>query len=217
MLPVSGSKIKILVVDDQQLIRQGLSTLLSIESDFVVVGEAVDGTHALLMVEQSSPDIVLMDLRMPICDGITATNRIKARWADIKVLALTTFDDDELILDAIEAGASGYLLKDTPREQLAQAIRALYQGNMYLGPTIAPKLISRIQRSSVKADIKVLARLTPRELEILQLIGQGKSNKEIATKLNITEGTVKNHVSKVLTAIGARDRTQAALWAQENC
>jgi len=215
---VDGSKIKILVVDDQQLIRQGLSTLLSIESDFVVVGEATDGTHALLMVEQTSPDIVLMDLRMPICDGITATSRIKARWSEIKILALTTFDDDELILDAIEAGASGYLLKDTPREQLAQAIRALYQGNMYLGPTIAPKLVSRIQRSSAgKTDLKALARLTPRELEILQLIGQGKSNREIATKLNITEGTVKNHVSKVLTAVGARDRTQAALWAQENC
>lgn len=215
---MDGSKIKILVVDDQQLIRQGLSTLLSIESDFVVVGEATDGTHALLMVEQTSPDIVLMDLRMPICDGITATSRIKARWSEIKILALTTFDDDELILDAIEAGASGYLLKDTPREQLAQAIRALYQGNMYLGPTIAPKLVSRIQRSSAgKTDLKALARLTPRELEILQLIGQGKSNREIATKLNITEGTVKNHVSKVLTAVGARDRTQAALWAQENC
>jgi DNA-binding NarL/FixJ family response regulator len=213
---VSG-KIKILVVDDQQLIRQGLSTLLSVESDFLVVGEAVDGTHAFLLVEQLSPDVVLMDLRMPACDGITATRRIKARWSDMKILALTTFDDDELILDAIEAGASGYLLKDTPREQLAQAIRALYQGNMYLGPTIAPKIMSRIQRSSTKSDNKALARLTPRELEILQLIGQGKSNKEIATKLNITEGTVKNHVSKVLTAVGARDRTQAALWAQENC
>ncbi len=208
--------IKIVVVDDQQLIRQGLSTLLSIESDFLIVGEAVDGTHAYLVVEQLSPDVVLMDLRMPACDGITATSRIKARWPQIKILALTTFDDDELIIDAIEAGASGYLLKDTPREQLAQAIRALYQGNMYLGPTIAPKLMSRIQKSSAKVDNKALARLTPRELEILRLIGQGQSNKEMAEHLSITEGTVKNHVSKVLTAIGARDRTQAALWAQQN-
>jgi DNA-binding NarL/FixJ family response regulator len=208
--------IRIVVVDDQQLIRQGLSTLLSIESDFNIVGEAVDGTHAFLVVEQLNPDVVLMDLRMPACDGITATSRIKAKFPSIKVLALTTFDDDELIIDAIEAGASGYLLKDTPREQLAQAIRALHQGNMYLGPTIAPKLMSRIQKASAKVDGKALARLTPRELEILRLIGQGQSNKEIAKALNITEGTVKNHVSKVLTAIGARDRTQAALWAQQN-
>jgi DNA-binding NarL/FixJ family response regulator len=213
---VGTSTIKILIVDDQQLIRQGLSTLLGMEEDLAIVGEAVDGTHAFLMVEKMSPDVVLMDLRMPACDGITATGRIKNRWPDIKILALTTFDDDELILDAIDNGASGYLLKDTPREQLASAIRALHQGNMYLGPTIAPKVISRLQKAPTKTDTKALSRMTPRELEIMSCIGQGHSNKEIAIKLNITEGTVKNHVSKVLTAIGARDRTQAALWAQEN-
>jgi DNA-binding NarL/FixJ family response regulator len=213
---IGSRKIKILIVDDQLLIRQGLATLLSVDPELSVVGEATDGTHAYIMVEQTSPDVVLMDLRMPTCDGTTATSRIKARWPEIKILALTTFDDDELVLNVLEAGASGYLLKDTPREQLAQAIKALHNGNMYLGPTIAPKVVSRLQHPPAKADHKALLRLTPRELEILRLIGQGRSNREIAQKLDITEGTVKNHVSKVLTAVGARDRTQAALWAQDN-
>jgi DNA-binding NarL/FixJ family response regulator len=212
----SPEKIKILVVDDQHLIRQGLATLLSLEDDFEIVGEAGDGTESVLMVERLSPDVVLMDLRMPVCDGVTATSRIRSRFSLVKVLALTTFDDEELILDAVHAGVSGYLLKDSPRDQLAAAIRAVHQGNLYMGPTIAPKLVSHIGRSSAKLSSSVLARLTSRELEVLQLIGRGKSNKEIAAALVITEGTVKNHITRVLTAIGARDRTQAALWAQEN-
>jgi len=215
-MPSSPAKIKILVVDDQHLIRQGLATLLSIEDDFDIVGEAGDGTESLLLVEKLSPDVVLMDLRMPVCDGVTATSRIRARFSLVKVLALTTFDDEELILDAVHAGVSGYLLKDSPRDQLAAAVRAVHQGNLYMGPTIAPKLMSHVSRTSTKLCASMLARLTSRELEVLRLIGQGNSNKEIAAKLAITEGTVKNHITRVLTAIGARDRTQAALWAQEN-
>jgi len=212
----SAKKIKILVVDDQNLVRQGLATLLSIEDDFDIVGEAGDGTEAVLLVEKLSPDVVLMDLRMPVCDGITATKRICARFPFVKILALTTFDEDDLILDAVHAGVSGYLLKDTPREQVAAAVRAVHSGNMYVGPTIASKLISRIQRAPSKVCASALARLTSRELEVLRLIGRGQSNKEIAEQLAITEGTVKNHITSIFTAIGARDRTQAALWAQEN-
>jgi DNA-binding NarL/FixJ family response regulator len=208
--------IRILVVDDQTLVRQGLATLLSIESDFEIVGQSADGTQAFLHVEQLKPDVVLMDLRMPICDGITAAARIREKYPLVKILALTTFDDDELIFEAIEAGASGYLLKDTPREQVAAAVRAVHQGNMYLGPTIAPRIVSQMHRAPVKAAESGSHWLTSREREVLKLIGEGRSNKEIAKQLAITEGTVKNHVSSVLTAIGARDRTQAALWAQVN-
>jgi DNA-binding NarL/FixJ family response regulator len=210
------AKIKILVVDDQKLVRQGLATLLSLEDDFEIVGEAGDGTEALLLVEKFVPNVVLMDLHMPVCDGVTATGRILARFSSVKILALTTFDDEDLILDAVHAGVAGYLLKDTPRDQLAAAVRAVHQGNLYMGPTIAPKVMSHVSRTSSKLCSSVLARLTSRELEVLRLIGQGKSNKEIGEHLSITEGTVKNHVTRVLTAIGARDRTQAALWAQEN-
>jgi len=209
-------RIKILIVDDQALIRQGLGTLLSVQDDFEVVGDAGDGTQACILAEQLSPDVVLMDLRMPICDGIMATGRIRQRSKSIKILALTTFDDDELVRGVLEAGASGYLLKDTPSDQLADAIRAVYHGNMYLGAAVAQKLMSNLHRTPAKDNQHLLSRLTPRELEILRLIGQGRNNREIANKLDITEGTVKNHVSKVLAAVGARDRTQAALWVQEN-
>ncbi len=211
-----GKTIKILVVDDQTLVRQGLATLLSVEDDFEIVGQSADGTQAFLHVEQLQPDVVLMDLRMPICDGITAAARIREKFPLVKVLALTTFDDDELIFEAIEAGAAGYLLKDTPREQVAAAVRAVYQGSMYLGPTIAPRIVSQLHRAPVKTSGTASHWLTSREQEVLKLIVQGKSNKEIALQLSITEGTVKNHVSSVLTAIGARDRTQAVLWAQAN-
>lgn len=210
------SKIRILLVDDQALVRQGLASLLSIETDFEIVGHSSDGTQAFLQAEQLKPDVVLMDLRMPVCDGITAAARIKKKYPLVKILALTTFDDDELIFEAIEAGASGYLLKDTPREQLAAAVRAVHQGNMYLGPTIASRIVSQVHRPAAKTAPPVSHWLTAREMEVLKLIGQGKSNREIANQLRITEGTVKNHVSNVLARIGARDRTQAALWAQVN-
>lgn len=210
--------IKLLLVDDQTLIRQGLASLLSLEEDFEIVGQAGHGDEAVKMVSNIRPDIVLMDIRMPIMDGVAATKIIREANPDIKILVLTTFDEDEYIVQAMQAGASGYLLKDAPTEQLATAIRSVHNGFTQLGPTIAPKLFSRLNTptsaSTQKEDPQTM--FTGRELEILKLLGQGKSNKEIAQALFITEGTVKNHITKILSQLNARDRTQAALWAQQN-
>lgn len=207
--------IQLLLVDDQTLIRQGLASLLSLEDDFQVVGHAGNGEEALSMATNLKPDIVLMDIRMPVMDGVEATRRLRETMPQIKILVLTTFDEDEYIVQAMQAGASGYLLKDAPTEQLSAAIRSVHNGFTQLGPTIAPKLFSRLSpQSSSKESIQEL--FTDRELEILKLLGQGKSNKEIAQTLFITEGTVKNHITKILSQLNARDRTQAALWAQQN-
>lgn len=209
--------IRLLLVDDQSLIRQGLASLLSLEEDFEVVGHAGHGAEAVSLVESLSPDVVLMDIRMPVMDGVAATRTIREKHSAIKILVLTTFDEDEYIVQAMQAGASGYLLKDAPTEQLAAAIRSVHNGFTQLGPTIAPKLFSRLNAPSAaqtKEDVQSM--FTGRELEILRLLGQGKSNKEIALLLFITEGTVKNHITKILALLNARDRTQAALWAQQN-
>lgn len=210
--------IRLLLVDDQTLIRQGLASLLSLEEDFEIVGHAGHGDEAVKMVNNVHPDLVLMDIRMPIMDGVEATRIIRETNPNIKILVLTTFDEDEYIVQAMQAGASGYLLKDAPTEQLATAIRSVHNGFTQLGPTIAPKLFSRLNAPSSTSTLKEDAQtmFTGRELEILKLLGQGKSNKEIAQTLFITEGTVKNHITKILSQLNARDRTQAALWAQQN-
>ena len=210
--------IRLLIVDDQALVREGMSTLLALEEDVQVVGQASHGDEAFAMAEDLNPDVILMDIRMPICDGVMATRKIHQRHPQIKIVVLTTFDDDEFILQALQAGASGYLLKDTPSEQVAAAVRTIHQGHTLLGPTVTPKVLSHLtaSRSTSKPKVDYQQLLTGREIEVLKLLGQGKSNREIAETLHITEGTVKNHVTRILTQVGVRDRTQAALWAQEN-
>jgi DNA-binding NarL/FixJ family response regulator len=210
--------IRLLLVDDQALVRQGLATLLALEADFQIVGQAGNGQEAQAMASQHNPDVVLMDIRMPVCDGVTATKLIKDKQEDVKILVLTTFDDDELIVQAMQAGASGYLLKNSPMEQLAAAIRSVNDGYTQLGPTIAPKIFSRLnkQATATKSQTEIDKMFTVRELEVLKLLGEGKSNKEIANTLYITEGTVKNHITRILSQLEVRDRTQAALWAQQN-
>ncbi|MBD2775320.1 response regulator [Iningainema tapete] len=206
--------IKVLLVDDQSLIRQGLRALLELEPDLEVVGEAENGEIALKLVEQLHPDVVLMDIRMPIMDGVAATQEIHKRFATIKVLVLTTFDDDEYVKAALQNGAMGYLLKDTPSEELGVAIRAVHKGYTQLGPGIVKKLISQFSTVAAKnVPPPSLAELTPREKEVLRLIAIGASNREIAHQLFISEGTVKNHVTNILNRLNLRDRTQAAIFA----
>lgn len=210
--------IRVLIADDQALVREGMATLLALEEDLEIIGQAQHGDAAFALAEDLKPDIILMDIRMPVCDGVMATRKIHQRHPQIKIVVLTTFDDEEFILQALQAGASGYLLKDTPSEQVAAAIRTVHQGHTLLGPTVTPKVLSHLtspkQANRQKVDYESL--LTSREIEVLKLLGQGKSNREIAKTLHITEGTVKNHVTRILNQVGVRDRTQAALWAQQN-
>jgi DNA-binding NarL/FixJ family response regulator len=210
--------IKIVIADDQQVVRHGLSSLLAFQKDLQVVGEAAHGEEACAMVRDFHPDVVLMDIRMPICDGIAATKRILEENKAVRVIVLTTFDEDDLISKALAAGAAGYLLKDTPSEQIASAIRTVYDGNTLLGPTVAKKVAEQLVKSKrpESSGLNLKQLLTEREREVLSLIGQGRNNKEIAHILSITEGTVKNHVSHIFAQIGARDRIQAALIAQHS-
>lgn len=208
--------IKVLLVDDQSLIRQGLRVLLELEPDLEIVGEAENGEQAINLVAKFQPDVVLLDIRMPIMDGVAATREIQKRFAKTKILVLTTFDDDEYVSAALQNGAMGYLLKDTPSEELAVAIRAVYKGYTQLGPGIVKKLLTQFSHVALTQSPPVpssLAELTPREKEVLRLIATGASNREIAQQLYISEGTVKNHVTNILNRLNLRDRTQAAIWA----
>ncbi|GAA6619872.1 response regulator [Scytonema sp. NUACC26] len=206
--------IKVLLADDQNLIRQGLKALLELEEDLEIVGEAENGEMALRIIEELHPDVVLMDIRMPIMDGVAATREIQNRFPEVKVLVLTTFDDDEYVKAALQNGATGYLLKDTPSEELAFAIRAVRKGYTQLGPGIVKKLLSQIYPVNAPQPLPSgLVELTPREKEVLRLIATGASNREIAQQLFISEGTVKNHVTNILNRLNLRDRTQAAIFA----
>lgn len=205
--------IRLVLADDQPLFRQGLASLLSLEPDIEVVGQAAQGREAIDLAARLQPDVVLMDVRMPICDGVVATREIHQRFPWIRILVLTTFDQDELVWDSLQAGALGYLLKNTPSLQLAGAIRTLHQGHCQLGPTIAPKVIAQL--SPIAAQPTADLPLSDREREVLHLIAAGRSNREIAQTLHLTEGTVKNYVSQILNCLGLRDRTQAALWAKQ--
>lgn len=210
--------IRVLLADDQRLIREGLRTLLELHADIRIVGFAGDGIEAEGLVERLQPRVVLMDLRMPRRDGIEATRRITARWPSVQVLVLTTYDDDQLVLSAIEAGASGYLLKDVGSDALAEAIRAASRGESPLQPSVARKLLDRLRSRRLgpgtgPAPASHAEPLTERELDVLRLLATGSSNREIAAQLSLTEGTVKNYVSTILAKTGSRDRTQAALYA----
>lgn len=209
--------IRLLLVDDQAMFREGLRTLLSVHADVEVVGEAGDGDVAVRQVASLKPDVVLMDLRMPILNGVEATRRIRTQHAGCQIIVLTTFDDDEDVFDALRAGAVGYLLKDAPQEKLLEAIRLASRGESFLQPSIATKLVAEFSRLSCTrpVDRKLVHSLSDRELEVLQHLARGQSNKEIAMALYITEGTVKNHMTSILGKLGVPDRTQAALKARE--
>ena len=204
--------IKILLVDDETLIRRGLKALLKLEESLEIVGEAENGEIAISQIEKLQPDVVLMDVRMPVMDGVAATREINRRFPNIKILILTTFNDDEYVTQALKYGAAGYLLKDTPSEELAQAIRFVHKGYTQLGPGIGKKAISQIPVNNPDPP-QSWQELTPREQEILKLIASGASNKEIAKSLYLSEKTVKNYVTSILGKLELRDRTQAAIFA----
>jgi DNA-binding NarL/FixJ family response regulator len=211
--------VRILIVDDQRLVREGLRTLLDLQPDLEVVAQAADGQEAEARIAEHRPDVVLMDLRMPRRDGVAATRGIATRWPDVRVLVLTTFDDDELVFRALAAGAAGYLLKDIGGDALADAVRAAARGESPLQPSVARAVIERMRRDHVaplplaERSLPSFEPLSDREQQILGLLGGGASNREIAERLSLTEGTVKNYVSAILAKTGLGDRTRAALYA----
>ncbi|WP_431681901.1 response regulator [Kitasatospora sp. KL5] len=213
--------IRVLLVDDQPLLRTGFRMILEAESDLVVVGEAGDGQQALEQVRALQPDVVLMDIRMPRMDGVEATRRIAGPGRDgpAKVLVLTTFDLDEYVVEALRAGASGFLLKDVPAEELVQAIRVVADGAAMLAPSVTRRLLDMYATklpSGEEAPPQALGALTEREVEVLRLVARGLSNAEIAAELFVSETTVKTHVGHVLTKLQLRDRVQAAVYAYES-
>jgi DNA-binding NarL/FixJ family response regulator len=208
--------IAVLIADDQALVRAGFRMILEAEEDFRVVGEAADGREAVDAVRRLRPDVALMDVRMPDLDGIAATRELLAGDGSTKVVMLTTFDLDEYVYDALRAGASGFLLKDVPPEQLVEGIRAVASGDALLSPSVTRRLIDEfVRRPRRRHDDRRLDDLTPRELEVLQLVARGLSNAEIAAELVLGETTVKTHVAHVLTKLAVRDRVQAVVFAYE--
>ena len=212
-------KLRILLVDDQSLFREALRTLLSLQPDFEIVAEAENGERAVSLAKVHRPDVILMDLRMPILGGVEATRRIMSATPTARVVVLTTFEEDEEIFDALRAGALGFLLKACSADKLCESVRAAAKGTSVLEPSVAARMMKELNRLSAKEEKRLphlLADpLTERELAVLKLLAEGRSNKEIGTQLNITEGTVKNHMTNVLGKLGALDRTQAALKARE--
>ncbi|MDQ2714958.1 MAG: response regulator transcription factor [Chloroflexota bacterium] len=231
-----GHTVSVLVVDDQRLMRDGIASLLEIQEAITVVGTASNGQEAIEKASSLRPDVILMDVRMPVMDGVVATRQIRREVPSCRILMLTTFDDEAYIIDALRAGASGYLLKDLPAPDLASAVQAVYKGIYQLDPTVANKVIVSLSRqqtldsarqsSAVPPASATLSNaetqpprppdLTGREVEVLRLIATGATNREIAEHLVISEGTVKNHISNILSRLGLRDRTQAAIYARES-
>ena len=205
--------IRVLVCDDQAVVTDGLELILNTDPEIQVVGIAHDGAEALLVIAQAKPDLVLMDLKMPGMNGIQATREISQKYPDLKVLVLTTFGDDEWVFDAIRSGAAGYLLKGTPRQELIKAVKGTVSGQTHVDPAVAGKLLSHIVQNPTRQETGVADELSERELEILQLLAQGLTNAEIADRLYLTRGTVRNYVSAILAKLGVEDRTQAALIA----
>ncbi|MCP5096182.1 MAG: response regulator transcription factor [Chloroflexi bacterium] len=212
--------ISVMVVDDQRLVREGIASLLDIQDGVRVVGQAVNGEDAVETAVALQPDVILMDVRMPSMDGITATQQIRKQLPDCQILMLTTFDDEAYIVKSLHAGAVGYLLKDIPAAELAQAVKLAHTGIYQLAPSVAGKLIGQLQLSpetpqKPKPPTPTNG-LTERELDVLRLIATGATNREIAKALVVSEGTVKNHVSSILSRLGLRDRIQAAVYAYEH-
>jgi DNA-binding NarL/FixJ family response regulator len=207
--------IRVVVVDDQHLVRTGFRMILEAEDDIAVVGEATDGIEAVEVVERANADVVLMDIRMPRLDGIEATSRITAAANPPRVLVLTTFDLDEYVHAALRAGASGFLLKDTPAEQLVEAIRIIAEGDAVVAPSVTRRLIEAFTKGANITPPDSLNDLTERETEVLHLVAKGRSNAEIARDLILGEATVKTHVGRMLMKLGLRDRVQAVVFAYE--
>lgn len=222
--------VRVLVVDDQRLMRDGIASLLSIQEGIEVVGTAANGQEALEQAQALRPAVILMDVRMPVMDGVAATAQVRRQMPDCQILMLTTFDDEEYVVDALRAGACGYLLKNIPAPDLARAVQAAHRGIYQLDPSIAGKVVASLARSARSPSLPLTATTSPvdssgplnaadltvREIEVLRLIAQGATNREIAERLVISEGTVKNHISNILSRLGLRDRTQAAIYAREN-
>jgi DNA-binding NarL/FixJ family response regulator len=205
--------IRVLICDDQAVVCEGLQAILSTSTGIEVVGIANDGEQAVDLVTREQPDVVLMDLKMPVMNGVQATRAIRTQFPNVSVIILTTYDFDEWVFDAIHSGASGYLLKDTPRDRLVEAIRGTVAGKTFVDPQVAGKLFERISHGSVPPDMELLHMLSEREVEVLKLLSQGLANPEIAARLYLSEGTVRNYVSSILTKLEVSDRTQAALLA----
>ena len=207
--------IRVMVVDDQTMVRAGFRLLLADESDIDVVAEASNGRDAVAQAARFRPDVILMDLRMPEMDGLEATRRILASDAEARVLVLTTFDLDDYVFEALRAGASGFVLKDEPPEQLISAVRTIAAGDALLSPTVTRRVIRRFATVRRQAPPPAVAELTPRELEVLRLISQGMSNAEIGEELFISDTTVKTHVTRLLQKLALRDRAQAIVLAYQ--
>jgi DNA-binding NarL/FixJ family response regulator len=212
--------IRILIVDDQRLMREGLRTLLELESDLAIAAEAEDGQAALAQYEATHPDVVLMDIRMPRLDGVEATRRLRQRWPEARVIILTTFDDDAYVFDGLRAGALGYLLKDVSGHELAEAVRKVAAGGALIESSVARKVLAEFARLAeparpAPARERLPEPLSEREEGILRLLATGANNRQIAGQLFLAEGTVKNYISTILDKLGVQDRTQAALRARE--
>jgi DNA-binding NarL/FixJ family response regulator len=205
--------LKVIICDDQAIVRDGLEMLLKLEGDIEVVGLAQDGAEAVEMADTHTPDLVLMDLKMPGMNGVEATRHIRSHHPETKVLVLTTYDDDQWLFDAIRAGASGYLLKDTPRAKVIEAIRGTVAGQAYVDPAVAGKLLDQAASQQVSQPTQITDKLTGREEDVLRLMAHGLTNTEIAERLHLSEGTVRNHVSAIFAKLGVSDRTQAAIIA----
>ena len=208
--------IKVVVADDQRLVRRGLRLILDTEPDIEVVGEAADGAEVVAVCREARPDVVLMDVRMPEVDGIEATRRLGRTEDPPRVLVLTTFDLDDVVYDALCAGASGFLLKDAPEERLITAIRVVADGASLFAPSVTRRLIEEFSRRAARPALPAMNELTERETEVLRLVARGLSNAEIASALFVTENTVKTHVARVLMKLGLRDRVQAVVLAYES-
>lgn len=203
--------IRVLIADDQPLMRRGLRTVLELEPGLEVVGEAANGEEALELARASRPDVVLMDVQMPVMDGVEATRRLVDEGGGARVLVLTTFDDEAYVLDGIRAGAAGYLLKDVRAEELCDVIRSVARGERFIQPKVAAIYLQRMAERNAEPETEPLS---PRESEVLQLVAQGRTNREIATQLGLSPSTVKNHVNSILAKLRVRNRTEAALKAR---
>src|SRR5260221_9510469 len=210
-----NSRIRVLIVDDHSVVRMGLRVFFDLQDDIEVVGEAADGSEGVAMARRLEPDVILMDLLMPNMDGITAIGRIKAERPETEIVTMTSFIEEDKVTAALEAGASGYVLKDAEAEEVAAAVRAAFAGDVHLDPAVA-RLLAQRMRNRKAPDASLVEPLTEREKDVLNLLGPGMSNKEIGAALFITERTARTYVSNILGKLGLASRTQAALWAVEH-
>lgn len=209
--------IKVLIADDQELIRQSLSIILGLKEGISVIGGVSDGTEVLDFVEKEKPDIILMDIRMPVMDGVECTKRLKEKYPEIKIIVLTTFDDDKYVFSALKYGASGYLLKGISVDELEKALHVVHSGGAMINPEIASKVVELFSEMAqrdydVMVEAENVEKITDIEWDIIKDVGRGMSNREIAEHISLTEGTVRNYISTILKKIGLRDRTQLAIW-----